>query len=158
LNGTYTDVTPNAFYFEINSFCSIVTEDCSVGYAPFVPSPTDSIEQYGDCINGICPPPTYPKRFIKPGYFTPHCDTEKYEKFACNSAEILYKLVLERRYGITNCCPDTDLGQRWIVKKELADLQGARDQNYICTPVQTCCNSTPTCGCGCNSTLKTCNS
>ena len=119
---------------------------------------------YGDC-NEVgdkvvyeCPPTVYPKRFIKPGYFTPQCDTEKYEKFACNSSEILYKTVLERRYGISNCCPDTSLGEKWLVKKELADLQGATDPNYTCTPVQTCCNNTPTCGCGCNSRSKTCNS
>lgn len=238
LNGTYIDVTPSNLYLEFNSFCTIDTEDCSIGYAPFVPAPTDDIKEYGDCevsgtvgctsyvitipiiifgpqtlfykdCNGVvqqqkfpvskntvtyticgeadqtsediyltgpytvqiekgpkcgssdlytCPPPTYPKRFIRPGYFTPHCDTEKYEKFACKSSEILYKIVLEKRYGITNCCPDTDLGQRWIVKKELADLQGALDPNYTCTPAGTCCNNTPTCGCGCNSAPKTCKS
>lgn len=105
-----------------------------------------------------CPPPVLPKRFIKPGYFVPSCDTEKYEKFACKSSEILYKTVLEKRYGISNCCPDTDMGERWLVKKELADLQGALDPNYICTPSTSCCNNTPTCGCGCNSAPKTCKS
>lgn len=235
LNGTYTDVTPNNLYIEINSICTVNTVDCSVGYAPFVPSATDDIEEYGDCslvgntcytyviqippllvsetlyyknckgdevsvplistksgyeyvICGInnqtandiyitgsfsisfsktvicseqayaCPPPVYPKRPVIPGYNVPSCDPEKYEKFACKSSEILYKIVLEKRYGITNCCPDTDLGQRWIVKKELADLQGAVDPNYICTPAASCCNNTPTCGCGCNSAPKTCNS
>lgn len=113
---------------------------------------------FGDCVNGECPVEPLPKRFIRPGYFVPQCTTEKYEKFACNSADILYKTVLERRYGISNCCPDTSLGEKWLVKKELADLQGATDPNYICTPVQTCCNNTPTCGCGCNSRSNTCNS
>jgi hypothetical protein len=158
LNGVYTNVEPTAFYVEIKGLCQLTTVDCSVGYEPFIPSATDDIKEYGDCINGACPAPVYPKRAIRPGYFVPSCDPDKYEKFACNSAEILYKTVLERRYGISNCCPDTDLGQRWIIKKELADLQGARDPNYICTPVQSCCNNTPTCGCGCNSTLKSCNS
>jgi hypothetical protein len=113
---------------------------------------------FGDCVNGECPVEPLPKRFIRPGYFVPQCTTEKYEKFACNSADILYKTVLERRYGISNCCPDTSLGEKWLVKKELADLQGATDPNYTCTPVQTCCNNTPTCGCGCNSRSNTCNS
>lgn len=103
-------------------------------------------------------PVSYPKRFIKPGYSTPSCDTEKYEKFACKSAEILYKSVLEKRYGISNCCPDTDMGDKWLVKKELADLQGATDPSYTCTPVASCCNNTPTCGCGCNTAPRTCNS
>jgi hypothetical protein len=116
------------------------------------------IENFGDCINNQCPVEPLPKRKVKPGYSTPSCDPEKYEKFACKSSEILYKTVLEKRYGISNCCPDVDLGERWIVKKELADLQGAVDPNYVCTPVQSCCNNTSTCGCGCNSSPKTCNS
>lgn len=116
------------------------------------------IEHFGDCINNQCPVEPLPKRKVKPGYSTPSCDPEKYEKFACKSSEILYKTVLEKRYGISNCCPDVDLGERWIVKKELADLQGAVDPNYVCTPVQSCCNNTSTCGCGCNSSPKTCNS
>jgi len=107
---------------------------------------------FGNCVNGECPVEPLPKRFIRPGYFVPQCTTEKYEKFACNSSDILYKTVLEKRYGISNCCPDTSLGEKWLVKKELADLQGATDPNYTCTPVQTCCNNTPTCGCrSCNS-------
>lgn len=235
LNGTYFDVTPSNFYIQINGICSVRTLDCSVGYAPFIPSATDDVEQYGDCslvsgtcytyiinipalpvsqtlyyknckgvvisesmpatksgyqypICGIdgqtsndiyitgnipvtfektiicsepiyaCPPPVYPKRPVIPGYNVPSCDPAKYEKFACKSSEILYKTVLEKRYGISNCCPDTDMGERWLVKKELADLQGALDPNYTCTPTTSCCNNTPTCGCGCNSTPKTCNS
>ena len=236
LTGTYTNTTPDIAYVEVKSMCSINTVDCSQGYAPFIPSATDDIEQYGDCIltgntcytyfiqipggplsvetlyykdckgkevqvsvqiskfsyeyiicgvdgqssNDIyitgptpviftkgqicnepiytCPPPVYPKPFIRPGYFVPSCDPEKYEKYACKSSEILYKTVLEKRYGISNCCPDTDLGEKWIVKKELADLQGALDPNYICTPTTSCCNNTPTCGCGCNSASKSCKS
>jgi len=113
---------------------------------------------FGDCINEgtldkpvyDCPAPTYPKRFIAPGYTTPTCDTEKYEKISCNSAEILYKSVLRLRYGISNCCDEPD--DKWIIKKELIDLQAAVDPNYTCTPVQPCCNNTSTCGCGtCNS-------
>jgi hypothetical protein len=113
---------------------------------------------FEDCINVSpikepvyeCPPPVYPKRFIEPGYTTPTCDTEKYEKISCNAAEILYKSVLRLRYGISNCCDEPD--DKWIIKKELIDLQAAVDPNYTCTPVQTCCNNTSTCSCGtCNS-------
>lgn len=104
-----------------------------------------------------CPAPIYPKRFIKPGYQTPTCDIEKYEKISCNAAEILYKTVLRARYGISNCCDGPD--DRWIIKKELIDLQAAMDSNYVCTPAQSCCSNTPTCGCGCNVTPQTtCNS
>lgn len=112
---------------------------------------------YGDCVDGNCPPPILPKRFIKPGYHTPTCDPSKYEKISCNAAEVLYKSVLTARYGISNCCDAPE--DRWVIKKELIDLQAAMDPNYICTPVQSCCNNTPTCGCGCNGISQTtCNS
>ena len=59
----------------------------------------------------------------------------------------MYKLVLEKRYGITNCCPDEY--DRWLVQKELIDLQALKDPNYNC----------PSCPCSCNSgkTCSTCN-
>jgi hypothetical protein len=101
----------------------------------------------------VCPPTIYPTRFIKPGYQTPTCDIEKYEKISCNAAEILYKTVLRARYGISNCCDGPD--DRWLIKKELIDLQAAMDPNYVCTSVQSCCNNTSSCGCGCNVTSQT---
>lgn len=99
---------------------------------------------YDDCIDtGTTNPPTYvcpevvlPKRFIKPGYTTPVCDTAKYEKISCNSSEILYKTVLNKRYGISNCCDGLD--DKWLLKKELINLQAAMDPNYTCTPVSSC--------------------
>ena len=105
---------------------------------------------FGDCVNGNCPVEPLPKRFIKPGYYTPACDTERFEKVTCNAAEMLYKTVLTARYGISNCCYAPD--DKWIIRKELIDLQAARDPNYVCTPVESCCNNTPSCGCrSCNS-------
>ena len=65
----------------------------------------------------------------------------------------MYKKVLEQRYGISNCCPEDD--SKWLIKKELIDLAGLVDPNYICTTVQSCCNEAPNCGC---TPLKTCNS
>ena len=58
------------------------------------------------------------------------------------------------RYGLTNCCPEDD--EKWLIKKELIDLDALRDPDYICRPVTSCCNQ-PINDCGCN-TLKTCNS
>ena len=60
------------------------------------------------------------------------------------------------RYGMSNCCPEDD--ETWLIKKELIDLAALVDPNYICTPVQTCGCAPSSCGCGCSSTLKTCNS
>jgi hypothetical protein len=115
------------------------------------------IEHFGDCINGQCPVEPLPKRKVKPGYSTPSCDIEKYEKITCKSSEIYYKQVMRRRYGISNCCPEEE--EKWLIKKELIDLDALRDPDYICTPVTSCCGQTiETCGCGCNQTLKTCNS
>jgi len=112
------------------------------------------IEHFGDCINGQCPVVPLPKRKVKPGYSTPSCDIEKYEKITCKSSEILYKQVIRLRYGISNCCPEDD--EKWLIKKELIDLDALRDPDYICRPVTSCCNQ-PINDCGCN-TLKTCNS
>jgi len=110
---------------------------------------------YGDCINGECPAPLYPTRSVRPGYNTPSCDVEKWEKITCKSSEILYKSVLKGRYGISNCCDEpTD---KWLIKKELIDLAALVDPDYICT-VSSCGCPTSTCGCGCGSTPKTCNS
>lgn len=113
---------------------------------------TDYIETFGNCTNGECPPQTYPKRTVIPGYTTPICSTEKYEKITCKSAEILYKSVLELRYGISNCCPEED--DKWLVKKQIIDLQALVDPNYVCTPNSCGC---PPASCGCGST-NSCNS
>lgn len=111
----------------------------------------------------VCQFPDYncplevPKRKVKPGYSTPSCDIEQYEKITCKASEIYYKQVLRLRYGISNCCPEDE--EKWLVKKELIDLQALFDPDYVCTPVTTCCSQPiSSCGCGCNETLKTCNS
>ena len=117
--------------------------------------PTDYVEYFGNCTDGECPPQIYPKRNVKPGYSTPVCSTEKYEKITCKSAEILYKQVMTLRYGITNCCPEED--DKWLVKKQLIDLVALKDPDYECVLHSCGCNQ-PTCGCGCNTTTNTCNS
>lgn len=121
--------------------------------------PTDYVEYFGDCTLNTdiyeCPPQIYPKRSVQPGYVAPICSTEKYEKITCKSAEILYKSVLELRYGISNCCPEED--DKWLIKKQLIDLEALRDPAYVCQ-VNTCNCPPSTCGCGCGTTPKTCNS
>lgn len=113
---------------------------------------TDNLEEFGDCIDHentkICPPdPT--GRMVKPGYKAPSCDSEQYEKITCKSSEILYKQVLEKRYGISNCCPEED--DKWLIKKELIDLAALKDPDYECTPINSCCSPAP-CECSsCNS-------
>jgi hypothetical protein len=131
---------------------------CIRAWAVYFPN-TDYIEAFGDCSQATvqdpwtCPATIYPRRFIRPGYYVPTCSIEKFEKITCKAAEAMYKKVLEQRYGISNCCPEDD--SKWLIKKELIDLAGLVDPNYICTTVQSCCNEAPNCGC---TPLKTCNS
>ena len=102
---------------------------------------------FGNCDNGVCPPKVYPLKSLTPGYNTPFCSIWKYEEITCRSAELLYKSVLELRYGISNCCPEEldDL----LIKKQLIDLDSLRNPNYICKPLSSCCNRpASSCNCG----------
>ena len=115
--------------------------------AKLITSTVSDIVTYGDCIDDLCPPLVYPKATIIPGYNTPTCTIDKYEEITCRASEILYKQVLQTRYGISNCCPDDDT--RWLLKKEIIDLAALVDPNYICSPGTTC--NCPPSNCGCNS-------
>jgi len=96
-----------------------------------------TIEYFGNCINGVCPPRKNNQKSVTPGYNTPGCEAWKYEEISCRAAEAMYKQVLELRYGISNCCPDED--EQYIVQKELIDLAALYDPAYPC--------STNSCGC-----------
>jgi hypothetical protein len=121
---------------------------------------TDYVETFGECSQvtvqdpWICPPPIYPRRDVRPGYNSPSCTPERYEKISCKSAEGYYKQVLYLRYGITDCCPDDT--NKWFIKKELIDMDAMRDPAYVCTVVNPCCPSSPSCNCSTSTT--TCNS
>lgn len=112
---------------------------------------------YGDCTiyedefgvkTGFCVQYFPNSRKVKPGYNTPICSAEKYDKITCKFADIVYKKVLELRYGISNCCPEED--EKWLVKKELIELQALTDPNYKCEPLKDCCGNTAS-NCSCNS-------
>ena len=135
----------------VNDLISAYTYTTTLCDRPSVPSDfvcTDHIQYFGNCQYGLCPPPVFKNnRTVRPGYNTPICTPAKYDEITCNFADIMYKIVLEKRYGITNCCPDED--DRWLIQKELIDLQALKDPNYNC----------PSCPCSCNSgkTYSTCN-
>ena len=136
---------------------------CMRVWANYFPE-TDYIETFGNCTETTpnvwdCPPVIYPRRSVQPGYNTPACTIAKYEKISCKSADVYYKQVLYLRYGITDCCPDEN--DKWVIKKELIDMDALRDPNYECTVVNSCCPSTPSCGyspCNCSQPITTCNS
>jgi hypothetical protein len=129
---------------------------------------TDFIVTFGNCSETTpniwnCPPIVYPRRSVQPGYNTPACTIAKYEKISCRSADVYYKQVLYLRYGISDCCPEDN--DKWLIKKELIDLDALRDPDYECTVVNPCCPNTPSCvnsscgnsSCGCTQLIP-CNS
>jgi hypothetical protein len=110
------------------------------------------VTEYGDCIDGQCPPVPSPilYRAVTPGYNTPVCSTEYYETVECAFSEWMYKDVLEKRYGISNCCPDELM--KWEIKHEMLMLDILVNPNYVCQGVSGCgCNETHTPPPACNS-------
>ena len=95
-------------------------------------------EYFGDCTDGFCVQVFPNNRTVKPGYNTPICTAEKYDKITCKAADIVYKKVLEARYGISNCCPEED--EKWLIKKELIELQALTDPCYKCQDTSASCN------------------
>lgn len=116
----------------------------------YVPKYGESnITLYGNCVDNVCPPPPSPLvyRSVRPGYGTAACTTDYYENVVCHFSEWMYKDVLERRYGISNCCPDELM--KWEIKKELLDLAVLVNPDYTCEPQANCgCPSPSSCGCG----------
>jgi hypothetical protein len=100
------------------------------------------IVNFGDCVNDLCPEVPLPKRVVTPGYNTPICTPAQYERIVCRYAEIKYKEVLTKRYGIEDCCDDESLAND--IKYELIHLQMLDDPDYVCVKNPKSCPS----GCG----------
>jgi len=107
------------------------------------------ITNYGDCVDGKCAT-NIKFKSIRPGYNSPACSAEYYERIACEYSEILYRDVISQRYGIAPCCPEEEI-YRLDIKYQLLELQAINNPDYECTPTNTCCQKDDTCGCGCNS-------
>lgn len=111
----------------------------------------ENIIDYGSCINDAiakqftCPVPAQPKRKVTPGYNTAVCSTEYYERVVCNFADWMYKDVLERRYGISNCCPEELI--KWEIKHEMLMLDVLVNSDYVCS-TGSACNCPSSCDCG----------
>ena len=118
----------------------VIPKTCYISWSA---SPQVVVTEYGDCIDGQCPPIPSPLlyRAVTPGYGTPACTTEYYETVECAYSEWMYKDVLEQRYGISNCCPDELM--KWEIKHEMLMLDILVNPNYVCQGVS---------GCGCNQT------
>lgn len=92
---------------------------------------------FGDCTLGtsrdfICPPVVYPKRTVRPGYNTPTCTIDHYEKIVCSFANAMYSNTLEKRYGITSCCPEDR--EKWELKYELVEFASLAQDNPLPPP------------------------
>jgi hypothetical protein len=125
---------PDGWFYANGSF--------STQLCPPVPLPfPGTIQEFGNCIDGVCPRPVFPKRKVKPGYDSPTCTPEKYEKIVCSFSEWMYKDVMEKRYGISNCCPDELM--KWEIKKEILDLEVLVNPDYVCQPDNSCCTPVP---------------
>jgi hypothetical protein len=103
----------------------------------------------GECTDNRCPSGV-PFKSIRPGYNSPACSTQYYERIACNYAEILYKDVISQRYGIAPCCDQDDI-YKLHIKFQLLEMQAINNPDYICNPSTPCCQKEDSCGCGCNS-------
>lgn len=110
---------------------------CMIGFADA--NATD-IYQLGTCTDGQCPSIPKPARKVKPGYDSPVCSAEKYEKIVCRYAELMYKHVLQSRYGISDCCDEDDLVKREI-EFDLLMLDVLNDPDYECTETNSNCGS-----------------
>ena len=133
--------------------CPVTAVDWTPGEFPDGSVVLSIITAEGDCLpvtikEGFCVQYFPNSRKVKPGYNTPICSADKYDKITCKAAEIMYKKVLELRYGISNCCPEED--EKWLISKELIELQALTDPNYTCDPLTDCCGQ-PVSSCSCNS-------
>ena len=104
----------------------------------------DNIEYFGNCVDNICPPDEKPKKSIRPGYNTPACTPEKYEKIVCNFSEAMYDQLVSIRVGVDMCCTEDIL--KWEIQKELIYLKSITDPDYACTLSSGCDCTTSTAG------------
>jgi predicted nucleic acid-binding Zn-ribbon protein len=129
-------------------------ELCTPPYPTFNLPSVVITDYFPTCVECLTVKPTtieeVKKRSVSPGYNTPGCLPDYYDKVSCKFSESLYQEVIKKRYGIDFCCEnDTD---KWDIKKELLDLAAITDPDIcetICpTDVVECnilCLNTDTC-------------
>lgn len=100
-------------------------ETCAVPPTPVVPDP-----------------PVY--KSITPGYNTPGCTPEKFERIVCNFSEAMYRQIMVDAYGITPCCGEDDI--QYEISYELIMLKAIQDPDYTCGQIINCDCTTSTAG------------
>jgi hypothetical protein len=109
---------------------------CDQGFPEFNFGAVIVTDYFSTCAECLTVKPTtieeVKKRSVSPGYNTPGCLPDYYDKVSCKFSESLYQEVIKKRYGIDFCCEnDTD---KWDIKKELLDLAAITDPN-ICETI-----------------------
>ena len=72
-------------------------------------------------------------RIVKPGYDTPACTPQYFDRVKCRWSEAVYQYMASKRYGIEFCC-ETDL-QKWEIKNEILDIEVTKDPDIECPTV-----------------------
>lgn len=89
-------------------------------------------------------PPVYKYKSITPGYDTPGCEPDKFERIVCNFSEAMYRQIMVDAYGITPCCGEDDI--KYEIKYELIKLKAIQDPEYKCSLIHNCDCTTSTAG------------
>jgi hypothetical protein len=88
--------------------------------------------------------PTFTYKSVTPGYDTPGCEPDKFERIVCNFSEAMYRQIMVDAYGITPCCGEEDI--KYEIKYELIKLKAIADPDYDCYKSPDCGCSTSTYG------------
>lgn len=125
--------------------CWIVSETDPIPTPQYV-HVTDSYQDCELCIQPapVPEPPVYTYKSIRPGYDTPGCSPEKFERYVCNFSEAMYRQIMVDAYGITPCCGEDDI--KYEIKYELIKLKAIQDPDYNCKLTSSCECTTSTNG------------
>jgi hypothetical protein len=81
-------------------------------------------------------PPVYKYKSIRPGYNTPGCSPDKFERILCNFSEAMYRQIMVDAYGITPCCGEDDI--QYEIRYELIKLKAIQDPDFNCKLTNSC--------------------
>jgi hypothetical protein len=126
--------------------CWTVSESPEIITNPQLVHVTASHIDCEECIQPAPEPvrPVYKFKSITPGYDTPGCSPEKFEKIVCNFSEAMYRQIMVDAYGITPCCGEDDI--KYEIKYELIKLKAIQDPDYNCLKSPSCECTTSTYG------------
>lgn len=111
--------------------CRNLQKTCDIGDERI-----EIIECFDDCETCLFIPEPKPydfaQRTIYPGYNTPACTPEVWDKTKCKWSESLYQQMASSRYGIDFCCDASD--QKWHIKNQLINLSAIFDES-VCADI-----------------------